>query len=233
MAKVTDIINLALRDAGVIGAGQVASAEDTQDALTTLNQMIAMWRTERLAVYCLKDVSVTVTGAQSYTIGTGGAFNVTRPVEVVGAFWRSLGLDYPIRVLNAFEDYQSIGTKTLPSGGPPDYLYYRPNYPLGEVLVWPQPASGEIHLTVMADFPVYVGVSDDVALPPEYEGAIRFNLAVILAAMFGSQLRADIAQLAKTTKRAIKRINASIPIADMPAAVLPYGRYNINADRVV
>ena len=57
------IINLALKMAGVLGVGQTASAEDSNDALTLLNQMLAQWQRQRWLVYSLDDVSFTATGA--------------------------------------------------------------------------------------------------------------------------------------------------------------------------
>lgn len=44
MSTVGDIINQALKDVGVIGAGEAASGDDVADALDTLNQMIAQWQ---------------------------------------------------------------------------------------------------------------------------------------------------------------------------------------------
>lgn len=40
---VIELITLALKDIGVIGTGQTASAEDVNDSLTALNQLIEEW----------------------------------------------------------------------------------------------------------------------------------------------------------------------------------------------
>jgi hypothetical protein len=44
MTTVGDIINRALKDAGVIAAGETAPAEDAADALAALNDIIVQWQ---------------------------------------------------------------------------------------------------------------------------------------------------------------------------------------------
>ena len=80
------LITLILRDAGVNGVGQTPRDEDLNDVLDTLNMMMDEWATRRWLVYHLVDVSVAVTGAQSYTVGAGGDINTTRPDQVQAAF---------------------------------------------------------------------------------------------------------------------------------------------------
>lgn len=45
MTTAGDIINRALKDAGVIAAGETAPAEDAADALAALNDIVAQWQT--------------------------------------------------------------------------------------------------------------------------------------------------------------------------------------------
>jgi hypothetical protein len=44
MTAVGDIINRAMKDAGVIAAGETAPAEDAADALAALNDIIVQWQ---------------------------------------------------------------------------------------------------------------------------------------------------------------------------------------------
>jgi hypothetical protein len=44
MTTVSDIINQALKDVGVIGPGESASGDDAADALDALNQLLAQWQ---------------------------------------------------------------------------------------------------------------------------------------------------------------------------------------------
>jgi hypothetical protein len=75
--------------------------------------------------------------------------------------------------------------------------------------------------------PIYTSIYDDVDLPPEYEGAIRWNLAMMLCSSFGLQPSATLVMYAKQTKRALKIINTQLKTMRMPDAVLSTTLYNI------
>lgn len=86
-----DIVRLALKDAGVLGIGQSANAEDTNDVFDTLNIMIAGWNVKRWMIFHLLDLSVVSTGAISYTVGPGGDIDTPRPDRLEdGCFYRQL-----------------------------------------------------------------------------------------------------------------------------------------------
>jgi hypothetical protein len=59
MASAGDIINGSLRLIGVLAEGETPSAETAQDALSAMNEMIASWNTERLAVFSTIDQVVS------------------------------------------------------------------------------------------------------------------------------------------------------------------------------
>jgi hypothetical protein len=228
VATVTSIVKLALKDAGVIGGRETPTDDEMQDAMDTLNQMLAMWRTQTLSVYCQKQETIAVTGATSYTIGTGGNLNVERPVSVDAMFWRLNDVDTPLNPLHSFEDYQDIGVKNLQ--GTPEGYYYRPAYPLGQLFVYPIPTEGTLYLTLKQPMPVYTTINDDITLPPEYEGAIRWNLAAMLCATFGMPITPEIDRYASQTKRALKINNSQLKTMRMPNAVMTTSLYNIQTD---
>lgn len=93
MTTPLDIINQAMLEAGVIGVGQTALAEDTNDAFTRLNWMMAQWARKRWLIWQLVTLSKISTGAQSYTVGPGGDFDIAqRPDKLESAFLRQ----YPV-----------------------------------------------------------------------------------------------------------------------------------------
>jgi hypothetical protein len=228
MTTVADILNLALKDAGVIGTGQTASAEDTSDAFSTLKQMIAQWQIDGLMVYATAQVSFNLTGAQSYAVGSGGTINTTRPKEIISAFWRDGSTDTPLDVLAATEDYQRIEGKT--DAGTPECVFYSPSNPLGTLYVHPVGSSGAIHLTVLQPLTSYTSTADDLALPAEYELAARFCLAELLSSVFGTPLRPDVAAQAKKCRKLIKRNNLRIPALQMPAQLVRHS-FDIESGR--
>lgn len=218
---VSTVLTLALKDCGIIGEGQTASADTINDAFATLNQMLGLWQADHLYVYAQQNISVTLTGATSYTVGIGGAINTARPVKIDAAFWRSGGVDYPVTVFNSLEDYERIGVKA--SGTMPAALYYLPSYPYGSLKVYPTGATGELHLIVRVNLPQYLTAADVVALPPEYLMALRYSLAEHLSMAFQTPLRPDIAAMASKARKIMKRNNVAIPLSQMPGGLLRGG----------
>jgi hypothetical protein len=225
MAVLYDIIKQSMKDIGAIGSRETPTTDEAQDALATLNQMLAMWRTQSLTVYCQKQETLTANGALSYSIGPSGDLNIERPYTIDAALWRDNGVDLPLIPIHSFEDYQDIRVKVLQ--GSPNAFYYRPDSPQGQLFVWPSPNSGSIVLTMRVPMPIYTSIYDDVDLPPEYEGAIRWNLAMMLCSSFGLQPSATLVLYAKQTKRALKIINTQLKTMRMPDAVLSTTLYNI------
>ena len=222
-----DIIKQAMKDIGAIGGRETPADDEAQDALDTLNQMLAMWRTQSLTVYVQKEESLNATGALSYSVGISGDLNIERPYAIDAALWRSNGVDTPLIPLHSFQDYQDIGVKVLQ--GAPNAFYYRPDFPQGELFVWPSPSIGEIVLTMRIPMPIYNNIYESINLPPEYEGAIRWNLALMLCSTFGRPVEPAVALFAKQTKRALKIINTQLKTMRMPDAVLSTTLYNIQS----
>ena len=92
MATALDIITGALRDIGILDAIEIPSDEDAAVGLTYLNDLLEAWSNEGLTVYTQSQNSLTLTGAASYTVGSGGTFNTTRPIFPESAIYRSQGV---------------------------------------------------------------------------------------------------------------------------------------------
>jgi hypothetical protein len=72
MTTAANIITLSLKDIGVLDENETPSSALMSDCLATLNQMLALWSLENVYIYAKQTISFPVTGAQSYTIGSGG-----------------------------------------------------------------------------------------------------------------------------------------------------------------
>ena len=216
-----DIIKLALKMANVLGVGQDPSPEDTNDAFQIMNMMMKQWQRRRYMVYQLVEASKVATGAQSYTVGTGGDFNIARPSKLEFAYFRQFPnaggfpVDYPLKIIRAREDYDRIQIKTLNAF--PQFAFYDAGYPLGNLFVWPIPSNlYEIHITVMTQLQAFQNVSDQIVLPDEYKAALMYNLALELYPMYGLPVNPVVQGKAKATMDAIEEANAQIPRLIMP-----------------
>lgn len=238
MATARSIITAALKKSGVIGVGQTAQAEDANDAFDDLNDMIAQWQVKRWLVYHLVDSAFTSTGATSYTVGTGGNFNVARPNRIEAAFVRFLGSvspqpDSTLKVLEAREDYNRIRLK--PQQGFPQYIFYDAAFPTGAVFPWPVPTAGiyEIHLTLKEQLGAFANLNATVNLPPEYTAALKWNLTARICMSYALPVPSGIVALARDSLNTIRNANAQVPELKMPADVVPRrgGRYNVYTDQ--
>jgi hypothetical protein len=231
MTTAVDLITLALKDIGALGIGQSISADDTADALATLNMMLGQWQGERLSVYHLVDTAIPSTGAQSYTVGTGGNFNVQRPIKINAAYARlnagsATPIDYPVTIIDAREDYARIALKALQSF--PSYAYYDPAYPLGNLIFYPVPDSTfQLHIVTMEALPQFAAPATVINLPPEYMAAIRYNLALYLAPSYQIDPQRSLVGLALNAKRVIKRMNWQPQSMTMPRGLGSKQHYNI------
>jgi hypothetical protein len=225
MTTASDLINLALRDAGAYGEGEAVSAGDSADAFVTLQQLLALWQIDGLKVYSQVTSSFAATGALSYTVGAGGNVAIARPDKIEDAFWRSGTLDYPITVLDSYEEYLGIVQKTL--GSDPQYAFYLPSYPLGTLYLYPQPSTGTVHLTRLEQLPALTSITDTIALPPAYMMPIRYSLGEIFLMMFDLPPNQKLERLAANARRLIGRTNLRITQLGMPAGIPRRYRGNI------
>jgi len=230
-----DIIQLALKTANVLGVGQTASAEDTNDAFNAMNMMMAQWQRRRYLVYQLVSYSLQATSQQVYTVGPGGDFDIPRPAKIESAFFRQLSggplpVDYPFSILRAREDYNRISIKNLNAF--PQYLFYDAGNPLGNLYPWPIPNDQyEIFITVMQQLQEFETIADEITLPPEYKAALWWNLTLELYPMYGLPVNEVVAKKAEASLRIIEQANTQIPRLSMPTALNNRpGTYNIYGD---
>jgi hypothetical protein len=209
MATASAIIRRSLRLIGAIAASETPSAAEQADALEALNAMLDAWRASSLSVYALRDETLTLTGATSYTIGAGGNLNTTRPVRIDAAYQRVGDIDYPLRLASAIA-WAGLAAKSTASDVA-DWLYYETSYPLGRLYLYPVPSTGVLHLATWVPLTAFAA-ADDVALPPGYQEALTYHLAVRLAPEYGRPVTAEVAAVARDALDKIGRVNFRPPI---------------------
>jgi hypothetical protein len=237
--KVIDIVNLALYDAGIVGLGQVANAQDANLAFTRLNFMLDEWALQRWLIWHTVDLSIVSTGALSYTIGPGGdVYYPYAPDRLEAAFFRQLVLsqpnqiDYPVRLLQGREDYNNISLKNLVSF--PECVFYDPGVSLGTFYFWPVPQAYlyEMHMTVKAVLNEFTGLNQTISLPREYYKAILNNLTVILRDAYDLPPKPVLIGMAKKSLAVIRGANAQVSKLDIPEDLARPGIYNPYSDQI-
>lgn len=234
-----DIIRAALKKAGVLGVGQSALPEDTNDAFSDMQDMLGQWQRKRWLIWHLVDYAYTGTGAVSYTVGPGGQFPISpRPDRIESAFFRQLvqsqpnQIDYPLEIIEAREDYNRISLKQLQTF--PQYLFYDSAFPTGLAYPWPliQANLYELHLTVKETLAQFTSLNQVISLPLEYFAALKFNLAVRLRQAYQLPPDPALIALSKDALNVIRNANLQIPRLAIPMDLVRPGIYNVYSDTV-
>lgn len=232
-----DLISFSLKAIGALGVGQSALTEDNTDAFNALNAMLAVWNRKRWLIWHLVDASFVSTGAQSYTVGAGGNFNVARPDRLEAAFFRQVTtanpsqVDYPLQILESREDYSRIALKQLSTF--PQFIFYDAAFPLGSVFPWPVPAASiyELHIVLKETLSQFTALNQTINLPPEYFEAIWTNLCIRLAPVYQVAASAEVLGLAKASLATIRGANTQIPRLTMPGQLVRPSLYNVYSDQ--
>jgi hypothetical protein len=167
--------------------------------------MIGQWNNEGLMLYTeASNLYTAAEGVPVYLIGASAAWNAARPVNILSAFVRVTDYDTPLRVLTAAE-YSAISSKS--ETGIPSALYYLPSMATGMVYLWPVPdATYSIGVRTRAALSAALALETVLSLPPGYEQALIYNLAVEVSPEYGKDPD-EVAVQAAAAKKNIKRTN--------------------------
>lgn len=226
MTTARDIIKKALQKNGVLVKSEAPSDDEAQDGLDSLNAMISSWFNESLTVYARtwETFNNAITnGNASYTIGSGGSLNTTRPNNILAAYIRLVGQDYDLTIVDD-EYYNSIANKSL--AGIPTFLNFDNAYPLSTIRLWPVPQA-TYSLFILSEKPLtsFSTLDTVVSLPDGWERALIYNLSEELAAEYGVEVSPSVARIAAKSLGSIKRSTAKV--RGMDSAIRTGIRFNI------
>ncbi len=236
-----DVATFALAKAGIVAAGRPAGATDINNAITDLQDMLALWTRERWMSWDMLNVGKVSTGALTYTAGPGGDYNVSpRPNRLGSAFLRQLvqpsglNVDSPVTVITSREQYDRIALKALVSFT--EYVFLDTQYPLAIVRPYPVPTANIYSLFLsFKDVMPQVAIDTDMSVfPPEYIPAMKFNLARWLRQSYGKGMKPDVElnKMSSSTLDIIKNANLQIPELVMPKVLVARSTgYNILSDQ--
>lgn len=222
MTTVLQIITDALQDAGIISAIETPSAADAQKAFRLLNRMLDSDSTEDLMIYHqVQEVFSLAAGNQTYTIGPGGDWDTTRPMDITRMYMRDTnGNDLGVQMLS-YEEYADILSKPVTSTIA-QAAWYNPSMPLSQVSLWTVPQDTSYRAVVWSwkALTSFTSISDTVTLPPGYEDYIESNLTKRLCAAYNRPLPQDIKEWAMEAKDKLKKINIDIPVLGFDSALI-------------
>lgn len=117
------------------------------------------------------------------------------------------GVDLPLQKLT-FDEYAVLSQKNMNMIYPMKW-YDNGNNPLRTLTMWPIPTKRYvIVLWLWQPLDIITNLDVDLVFPKGYERALKYCLAVELAAEFGKQVPPNVARIAAHSKAMIKRLNS-------------------------
>ena len=168
---VLDIVTMALRKSGILGFGEIASADDADTARQELELMLKGWQNKGLNLWTKTAGSLALTTAASYTMSP------IRPMAILSARLKKGGVESIMSELTRME-YDEMPIKT--SQGQPTTFYYDRQREAAKLYVWPvlAIAAGEtVEYTYDREVADVPNLTDDVDVPAEWWDAVVYNLA--------------------------------------------------------
>lgn len=209
-----DIITGAAKLIGVIFKSETLSSDEANDGLVALNDMLDTWSNDNLVTISDTIENFSLTSSASYTIGSGGDFNTTRPLNIISAVVRVGSIDYALEPITLDEYQEQIPLKSIQSTIP-KYYNYDNGYPLGTFRIYFVPNGGTLYLQSSKPLANLSSLTTTVNLPPGWKRALKNNLAIELAAQYGVEIPPSVATNARTSLGAIRRstaINNAMPL---------------------
>lgn len=219
-----DLIKSSMRLVGIIAENETPKAQEANDALDVLNDMLESWSTEALTVWgSTVETFMTTAGKTSYTIGPTGNWVTDRPVRIGDDAYCTLnGVDYPVLAWGQ-DDYDNVTIKTQQQPIVERFLYVNDN-PLGIITLYPVPSQA-IAITfdtdrILTQIPTLATV---LIYPPGFYIAMRYTLAILLAAEYGAAVSDSVTSVAISSKANIKRANKKKQFARFDSALISDG----------
>lgn len=209
------LINGAARAIGVLAKGETMQGEDAADFLKAMQYMLENWSANGVRVWFVTTEDLTYSASPS-TIGTGATLNTARPEKILAAFLDGAELD--------IVDYKKY--LRLSNNDGQGYLYYAPEYPNGKIYI---NGAGTLQLSSLKPLTDPSAVTSTVSFPPEYNDAIKWNLAVRMAPEYGKVPSDLVVNLAVSTLRAIENKNFDERIRTADLEVIKFSnRFDID-----
>jgi len=111
-------------------------------------------------------------------------------------------------------------------------MWVQMGYPDITLTVYPIPATPVVmHIVSVQELTQPATLATELAFPPGYLRAFKYNLACEIAPEFGVEPAPTIQRIAMTSKRNLKRINNPDDVMNMPySMVATRQRYNVYAN---
>lgn len=182
---VSKLINLSLKQLGVLAAGENANANEVADAVDALRGLLAQWATERLFIYKVQPIVINLTGTGTYTLS-----------ETIQSVSDHAKLD----------DADILMVRDLNNTGEYKPVIYSEQKPYWKFQVLEDAKKLEISAHVL---PTELESFDEIDLPTKYERPLILSLALEIAPMFGVEPTQTMFMNQRQAVELLKRSNST------------------------
>lgn len=238
----TDFIKSALRLVGSLRSGLNLTNDELTDSKTVLNDLLDAWSADRLSTFVVQRVTLDqnqkaltlVSNKGLYLLGNANGtedFLLARParlerVSIMYSASQQTPVELPMEMADDVK-WQTITNKSTPSLLP-QVCYAEPNFPDMSLSFWPIPTQANpVVLYQWALLALFPDLETQFSFPPGYARAIRYNLAVDLAAEFPCDMQKLqlVTTLAARYKAEIATLNLHAKEAVCDSAIIgSYGK---------
>jgi hypothetical protein len=221
----TNIINPSLRIAGITTLpGTLPSTDQSTELITAVNRLLGSWNAEGTKIFSQLIQTFSLTAGQKiYTIGPGAQLDTTPSMSPI--FLTAADFIFPgtpqvrreITIMRTVQEWESIGVQDI-AGAPCWFLYFDNGYDsngYGKVYIAPQPPTGyTLELAYGNQLrTTFSATTDAFIMPPGYERALVYNLAVDAATLYPefANIRPEAIEIAKKLAREITSMNLRSP----------------------
>lgn len=188
------IIKAAMRKIAALAKGQVPDTEDLANGTEALNNLVMEFQTMGMPLWAETFTTIPMTaGVGTYNIGVGQTVNIAFPLKVIEA-WTSINTGGSKQILNPMSlyDFNLLPTTSGTVSVPSQYTYH-PKINFGTLHIWPAPDTTTVSqrtLTIRyaSAFQGFVSASDTPYFPQEWNNALIYGLAALLAPEYGVPL---------------------------------------------
>lgn len=204
MTTARSIIRRSLQKIGVLYKSEQPSADEADDGLFSLNAMVSSWSNRSMLIIARTVETFNLQGGvAAYTMGPGGDFNTIRPIQFITGYTSDGAINYPLESISD-EEFAGI---TFPSIQIPfpEFVNFTGGSPLATLNFYPVPSSAfPVTLYTEKQLSSFSTLDSVVDLPPGWEQALIYNLAMLLAPEYGQQIDQSLAIIAKDSLNSIK-----------------------------
>jgi hypothetical protein len=186
LSQVRDLIEDAYRKIGVVAEDEPMTADQAKTGLREFNRMLRSWQNFGHNLWIEESYGFNLTTAASYTL-------TLRPMRISSIRFKQDDQETPIALVTR-QEYDDLPDKT--ATGLPSMVHFSRLQSTAKIYVWPvlATASGErIQFTYEREFEETDDLSDGPDAPVEWDNAIVYSLAVLLAPNHAKEPPLDMA----------------------------------------